>query len=78
MKSEVLETMGVPYKRFEALPVLSVSSKHVEACRLAAEYFFSHCPGLQTLDLGGVNDAHAWNKHQLIQRYLGGRIGMLP
>jgi hypothetical protein len=46
VKSEVLETMGVPYKRFEALPVLSVSSKHVEARRIAAEYFFSHWPGL--------------------------------
>jgi len=31
----------VPYKRFEALPALTVSnSKLVKACRIAIEYFF--------------------------------------
>ena len=36
-KLEVLGMMGVPYKRFEALPA---SPKHVEARRITAEYFF--------------------------------------
>ena len=39
MKLEVLGTMSVPYKRFEALPVLTVSPKRVEAPRIVAEYF---------------------------------------
>ena len=69
VKLEVLGTMGVPQKRFEALPVLTVSSKRVEARRISAEYFFSHWPGLRVPDLGGVDDAHARNKHQFIQRY---------
>ena len=46
VKLEVLVTMGVPYKRFEALLVLTASSKRVGARGIAAEYFFSHRPGL--------------------------------
>jgi hypothetical protein len=61
--------MGVPHKRFGALPVLTVSFRHVEACRGVAEHFFSHWfqAVLRAPDLGGVNDARAWNKHQFIQ-----------
>ena len=42
MKLEVPGTMQVPYKRFEALPVLTASLKRVEARRITVEYFFSH------------------------------------
>ena len=41
-KLEVLGRIGVPCKPFEALPVFTVGSKHVEARRIALEYFFSH------------------------------------
>lgn len=38
---QVLGMIRVPYKRFEALPALTVSnSKPVEARRIATEYFF--------------------------------------
>jgi len=39
---EALGTMEVPYKRFEALPILTISSMRVEARGIAAEYSFSH------------------------------------
>ena len=39
-KLEVLGTMRVPYKRFEALPVLTANPKRVEARRITVEYFF--------------------------------------
>lgn len=34
------EPMGVPYKRFEALPVLTAGPERVEARKITAEYFF--------------------------------------
>ena len=55
-KLEGLGTMGVPYKRFEELPLLTISSKRVEARRIAAEYVF-HWLVLRVLNLGGVDDA---------------------
>ena len=74
--------MGVPYKRFEAFPVLIVSSKRVEARRIATEHVFSHWLVLQAPDLDGMDDARVWNKHQFIQRCttqtLAERIGELP
>jgi hypothetical protein len=61
--------MGVPCKRFEALQVLTVSSKRGEARRIMAEYFFSHWLVLRAPDSGGVDDTCVWNKHQFIQRH---------
>ena len=45
-KLKALGTRGVPYKRLEALSVLTVNSKRVEAHRIAAEHSFSSltCP----------------------------------
>ena len=45
-KLKVLGTVGVPYKRLEALSELTVNPKCVEAHRIAAEYSFSSltCP----------------------------------
>jgi hypothetical protein len=63
---EELGTTGVPYKRFEPLPVLTVGSNHIEARRIAAEYFFSHWLILRAPDLGEVGDARAWNQHRFI------------
>jgi hypothetical protein len=66
MKLEGLGMMGVPYNHFEVLLILTVSSRHVEARRIVAEYFFSHWLVLQAPALGGVDDACTWTKHRFI------------
>ena len=45
-KLKALGTVGVPYKRLEALSVLTVNPKRVKAHRIAAEYSFPSlaCP----------------------------------
>ena len=42
MKLEMLGTMEIPYRQFEALLILTVNSKRIEARRIAAEYLFPH------------------------------------
>ena len=64
VKLEVLGTMEVSYKHFEALLVFTVSPKRVEACGTVAE-----CLLFSLTILGRINNACAYNKHQLFQWY---------
>jgi hypothetical protein len=66
-KLEVLGTVGVPYKRFEVLPVSTARSKPVETRRIVAKYFLVIIDlFLRAPDLDGMDNARAWNKHYFI------------
>jgi hypothetical protein len=67
-KLELLGTIGVPQKRFEALSVLAASSKYVKARRIVTEYspLLTNLasPGAPNLD--GMVDACVWIKRYFI------------
>jgi len=53
--------MEVPHKRFEALPMLTVSSMRVEAGGIAAEHSFSHRLALRPPNSDRADDTRSWN-----------------
>ena len=64
VKLKVLETMGSTIHALRrALPVLTASSKRVEAHGIVAEYFFPHWLVPRALDLDRVDGVSTWNKH---------------
>ena len=63
MKLGVPGSKKVPRKRFEALPVLAVSLKRVEACGSVDECLFSHWLAIRATDLGKMDNACAYNNH---------------